>query len=592
LTAPSPAVSGSSAFASEFHEEVATINLSKSSTNRFDTVKALVAQLLGITAEDVYAAAAKARTNNLNVRLQQTEGSEQIALAFIKSADEVDYAVEIAKRFAGPSRRFGAVAICAPDPAGIWEIRAVVEPTDSTFAAAIQGEFPNAKRVIVADLGIGTLPTRNSGASNVVDPIAAIPVQVDPRIKRMIRLALRTYKVVVLVGPPGTGKTQLLEEIVEEIRGNHAGFGFAAAPHRLMRRTPEESWTARELVGGETVDDKGRLRFRPGAVLDAIGTDRWLLLDELNRADMDKIFGPLMTWLSGQNVELGRAGTGLRSPTVELAWSSQAHSSVERVENLAATETEPDTAAHSNLATGASTIGATAHATQSSEPVRFLAGRDWRLLGTYNPFDAQRVFRFGQALGRRMKEIPIPAATPTQFAAVLNLRSPSLTTSIRSAIEALYSAHYEDPATQLGPAIFLEMANYVLNGLGSEFLGGLDENLAESIEEASSGTQVANALDGEVTELAVAGEGASDPSIVVQTNVGAPTSPAASDSNIPADESVAFGLLAEAYLINPGKYAAKYTLKTLGPLGTRIVDSGGLPEAEWTWIKKQLPGLA
>ena len=62
--------------------------------------------------------------------------------------------------------------------------------------------------------------------------------------------------------------------------------------------TPEEGWTTRDLLGGETVDDNGNLRFRPGHVLEAIRDDRWLVLDEANRADMDKIFGGLLTFLS------------------------------------------------------------------------------------------------------------------------------------------------------------------------------------------------------------------------------------------------------------------------------------------------------
>ena len=126
-----------------------------------------------------------------------------------------------------------------------------------------------------------------------------------------------------------------------------------------------------------------------GRVLEAIRDDCWLVLDEANRADMDKIFGGLLTWLSDSHVVLGQAATNLQAPTVELDWASQPESFV-APERLAQLEAP----------------------TPSGEPIVFLTGDEWRLLGTYNAQDAQRVFRFGQALGRRFARVPIPAPDP------------------------------------------------------------------------------------------------------------------------------------------------------------------------------------
>src|SRR5262249_48942925 len=110
-------------------------------------------------------------------------------------------------------------------------------------------------------------------------------------------------------------------------------------PHDVLTVTADESWTTRELVGGDSVDDQGRLRFAPGYVLQAVEADKWLLIDEANRADLDRIFGGLLTWLSGQEVTVGRL-----SPTkpaeVVLGWSQSPDSSAPK--SLDVDELEPD----------------------------------------------------------------------------------------------------------------------------------------------------------------------------------------------------------------------------------------------------------
>ena len=51
---------------------------------------------------------------------------------------------------------------------------------------------------------------------------------------------------------------------------------------------------------------------------------------------MDKIFGGMLTWLSGQGVELGRASTDLKAPVVILDWGDKSESTAERAEELEA----------------------------------------------------------------------------------------------------------------------------------------------------------------------------------------------------------------------------------------------------------------
>jgi hypothetical protein len=217
-------------------------------------------------------------------------------------------------------------------------------------------------------------------------------------------------------------------------------------PHEILTVTPDESWGTRELVGGESVDDHGRLRFSPGWVLEAISEDRWLALDEANRADMDRIFGGLLTWLAGQEVTVGRLDPSSGAAPIQLGWADTVESQVEGLERA----TSPDA---------------------GSDPITYRAGREWRLLGTYNSLDAHRVFRLGMALGRRFRQVPVPAPDVDMFSKALEPRLGALPENVRQnvgrGVEGLYQAHLDSDAISLGPALFLDLPSYVAAGLGS-----------------------------------------------------------------------------------------------------------------------------
>ncbi|MGN9803454.1 AAA family ATPase [Micromonospora sp. L32] len=340
-------------------------------------------------------------------------------------------------------------------------------------------------------------------------PAAPVSISVDRRVERMLRLALKTTPSILLVGPPGTGKGTLLKWVLSEIAAEPERYGFEAGfdPNPLWR-TPDESWTAYDLIGGLSPDSNGVLAWSTGALLNAIEDERWLILDEANRGDMDKIMGPLLTWLSDQEVEVGRSAAHNGSPQ-HVGWGNERRSKVD----------------------------------DNGHVRRYLAGTDFRLLGTYNPQDAQRVFRFGQALSRRFVVIPVPAIQPGQFTQLLEKSFPDLGGDAVIAIAGLYSAHLADDSTALGPAVFLRMAKYLLSGRPK------------------------------VTDGATA-----------------PTAPADFEGEGPnADETPLLAeLLAEAYVTGIGRYLAGFDDRVFDALGERIVnDENALPQGQWTWVSSQ-----
>ena len=186
---------------------------------------------------------------------------------------------------------------------------------------------------------------------------------IDPAVYRQINAALASGKQhIMLYGPPGTGKTTLARHIATVLTGG-----------KWTLVTGSSDWSSQDIIGGYQPVGSGSVAFIPGVLLRRF--DRPLIIDELNRCDIDKVIGPLFTVLSGQQTTLP-----YRLDTKDK----------DSLQYVILPESKPSAAAH-----------------------EFAPGPHWRLLATINSIDKASLYQMSYALARRFGWVYVDASSDT-----------------------------------------------------------------------------------------------------------------------------------------------------------------------------------
>lgn len=174
---------------------------------------------------------------------------------------------------------------------------------------------------------------------------------IDPSVYRQINAALKSGKQhIMLYGPPGTGKTTLARWIATTLTGG-----------KWTLVTGSSDWSSQDIIGGYQPVGNGGVAFIPGVLLRRF--DRPLIIDELNRCDIDKVIGPLFTVLSGQQTTLPYR------LDIEDTDSPQ---------YVILPDSKP-----------------------LARPYEFAPGPHWRLIATINSIDKAALYQMSYALSRR-----------------------------------------------------------------------------------------------------------------------------------------------------------------------------------------------
>lgn len=238
---------------------------------------------------------------------------------------------------------------------------------------------------------------------------------------------INSNKNIILTGAPGTGKTTLAELACQQAVDNNYISGY-------ITTTAISDWSTFDTIGGYMPDSDGKLKFNEGVFLKSIRENKWIIVDEINRAEVDKAFGQFFTALAGKNVDL----------------QYRADVSDQDLPNISIKQSE------------------TLHSYYDDESASYYMGRNWRIIGTMNTYDKNSLFNLSYAFMRRFALVPIPTPTMAEFENI-----------IRNQLND--NTKYGDKLTSIvktsprkfGAAIILDIIDYLRSSNFRNFSDGL-----------------------------------------------------------------------------------------------------------------------
>ncbi|MDB4944529.1 MAG: uncharacterized protein JWP97_4063 [Labilithrix sp.] len=211
--------------------------------------------------------------------------------------------------------------------------------------------------------------------------------------------ALNSGKHVIFTGPPGCGKSKLAGILAQLATGREP-----------MLVTASPAWTSGDLVGRYFPTRSGAgLEFRPGFFLQAVDAgNRWLIIDEFNRANIDECFGELFSALADDVVELPF------EEEIEGTTSPLGVPSYGRVRIV------PERRAASAEAV-----------TAEAQTVDYPVGASFRIVGTMNDADRAMLHKMSFALLRRFQIIRVEAPPAKVVASIIDAEIKRVTDDLK-----------------------------------------------------------------------------------------------------------------------------------------------------------------